>query len=277
MPQSHNILLALPCLCAMGLAGCTPPAENAAWRYHHGYVLMLPGVEGGTWMLAGTIQGLRDAGVPNAIEAIEWGDRPFMSIPNLIDEPRNRRRARVIAETLVQTGRRYPEAPRTLIGFSGGGGLAAFVAEALPDDRPIDRIIMIAAALAPDYDLCPALEHTKLGLVSFNSGLDMVMLGLGTSVWGTMDRTPTESAGKVGFNTEALPCDASRIEQVFWRSEWIRLGHDGGHGGWLARDWAREVLAAYIPTKDVSTSEASGDHTIGMMRLAPMTVRTGTE
>lgn len=248
--------------------GCNPPAENPAWRYHHGYVLMLPGVEGGTWMFANTIKGLRDAGIANAIEAVEWGERPFHSIPNLIDEPANRRRAEIIAATLADVRQHYPESPLTLIGYSGGGGLAAFVAETLPGELMLDRIILIAPALAPEYDLCPTLSRARLGVVSFSSELDLFILGFGTSIHGTMDRKQTEAAGKVGFQTEAWPCDAEMLEQIFWKQEWIWLGHDGTHDGWLTRAWVREVLADYIPTCEPAGDDAPSR--TEPMRLAPL-------
>ena len=46
------------------------------------------------------------------------------------------------------------------------------------------------------------------------------------------------------------PSGDARVEkgltQVPWRRAWTRLGHLGGHIGWLSRRWTREVLAPYL-------------------------------
>ncbi|MBI4582177.1 MAG: hypothetical protein HY718_20950 [Planctomycetes bacterium] len=71
--------------------------------------------------------------------------------------------------------------------------------------------------------------------------------GLGTELFGTMDRQKTASAGYIGFrdgNDQLLKC--AGLQQIAWTPAWRRLGHGGDHIGYLARPWAREVLAPLL-------------------------------
>jgi pimeloyl-ACP methyl ester carboxylesterase len=208
---------------------------------------LLPGIDGRAAQFRWCVPGLRDAGITHTVEVIEWGNGPFRNMKNLTDLPANRAHARSIAERIAAYQRAHPDEPITLIGYSGGGGLALLVAEALPDDVLLDRIILIAAAISPDYDLSMAISRARRGLVNFYSSRDAFVLGAGTRTFGTIDRRYTESAGYVGF-TDAeggLRCRAG-LTQIPWIQDWCKLGHDGGHIGWLARAWSREVLAAII-------------------------------
>jgi len=230
----------------LALSGCGVPDEIAPAQLDRGYVAMLPGVEGSDWQLRGVFRGLRDAGLDGAIEVMEWGDWPMASLRNLTSYERNRRRAKGIADRLAAYGREHPERPITLIGYSGGGGVALFVAEALPDDVRLHRLILVAAAISPAYDLTRALARCDR-LVSFHSTSDWLLVGVGTRVFGTIDRQRTVSAGFVGFLDEAGAARAlPRLEQVAWRPAWLKHGHYGGHIGYLARPWARAVLARYV-------------------------------
>ncbi|GMV97755.1 MAG: alpha/beta fold hydrolase [Phycisphaerae bacterium] len=228
-------------------AGCAAHPELRIEQLSRGYVVMLPGVESSAWQFAGVVKGLREAGVDQAIDVVEWGDRSSGSISNLTDFRRNQERAVAIAFRITGYQRCYPAAPITLIGYSGGGGLAVLVAEALPDDVQLDRIILIGAAISPDHDLTKAIAHCRRGLVNFYSERDWFMLGWGTSTFGTIDRKKTESAGRRGFLTpEGALREEPGLIQIAWNDRWSALGHNGGHIGWLARPWAQEVLARHV-------------------------------
>ena len=140
--------------------------------------------------------------------------------------------------------------PLILVGYSGGGGMALLIAEALPREVILDRLILIGAAMSPTYDLTKVLAKTR-ELVCFYSEQDWFILGLGTRTFGTIDRRHGDSAGRVGFHdAQGHLLQAPKLRQVPWGSEWRRLGHDGGHVGWLSGEWAREVLA-----KEVTSNE----------------------
>jgi hypothetical protein len=111
----------------------------------------------------------------------------------------------------------------------------------------VDRIVLIGAALSPDYDLTDALSHCRRGIVSFYSRRDWLMLGVGTKMFGTIDRRRTVSAGRIGFlGTDGEPARFEGLTQVAWTDAWRDLGHGGGHFGWLARRWVRDVLAPHL-------------------------------
>jgi pimeloyl-ACP methyl ester carboxylesterase len=230
------------------LTGCnTPPRPMLPEQKDRGYIVMLPGAESGASMFAGTVCGLREAGIDQAIEIIEWGDRPFQTIQNLVGIEANRKRARDIASRFIEYHQEHPGRPMTLIGFSAGGGLALMAAEDVPDDLVLDRIILMAAAVSPGYDLTGALRHSRRDLISFYSGNDWLMIGLGTRIFGTVDRVKTDSAGHVGFREkDGTLLQTDGLIQIPWTPDWRRLGNDGGHRGWLAEKWAREVLAPLL-------------------------------
>jgi pimeloyl-ACP methyl ester carboxylesterase len=265
-----TVVLTLCC----GLAGCTQPEPPSRAQLERGYVVLLPGVEGGTWHLTDTVRGLRDGGVDQALDPVEWGQRPFGSLTNLTDLAANRQWARKIAELIIQYRTEYPTRPITLVGFSGGGGLAVLVAEALPENVKLDRLILIGAALSPDYDLSKPLAHTNGKLINFYSELDWLPLGIGTAWFGTIDRKYTASAGRVGFrDLDNKLIAGDRVEQVGWRPDWIRLGHDGAHIGWLWRAWAREVLAPYILAAAESQPASATQPHEGLPATLPATHR----
>jgi hypothetical protein len=88
-------------------------------------------------------------------------------------------------------------------------------------------------------------------IVVFSSPLDLVILGAGTWLFGTIDRVHSSGAGLVGF---AVPgrdeVDAERtgqyrkLRQVRWRPRMVALGHLGGHFG---ADHPRFLLEWVVP------------------------------
>jgi hypothetical protein len=229
------------------LAGCVRPDIPRPERLDRGCIFMLPGIEGTAWQLGGPVKGLRQAGIDQTIERIAWGKHPFRQLHNLSALDENRKIAEGIAQRIAAYRAAQPGAPIVLVGYSGGGGLAALTAESLPDDVVLDRVVLIAAALSPCYDLSRVVSHTRRGVVNFYSPRDWLILGCGTRVFGTIDRQRTSSAGRIGFRDAAgRVIQSSQLTQICWRPEWIKLGHCGGHVGWLSTPWAREILAPQL-------------------------------
>lgn len=226
------------------LPGCFHPEPIRPGQFQRGYVLLLPGVECTTQSMEGIYCGLRDGGVQSAIDLDIWGYRPFGTFRNLPAYELNRQRANRIAQKLAACAREHPNSPITIVGFSGGGAMALFAAEALPDGCTIDRIILLGAAISPGYDPRPALAKCRRGMINFYSEKDWFMAGWATETFGTMDRVKSHTAGRRGFcspSGESLAMPG--LTQTAWHPDWQRLGHRGGHSGWLARNWAREILA----------------------------------
>src|SRR5262249_57318916 len=91
----------------------------------------------------------------------------------------------------------------------------------------------------------------KRGVVVFWSPLDLMILGVITRLFGTIDGVRTRGAGLVSF---AVPgpdepdgprrCQYAKLRQVCWRPRMARLGHLGGH---FAPEHPRFLRACVVP------------------------------
>ncbi|MFQ5491662.1 MAG: hypothetical protein ACE5GE_13170 [Phycisphaerae bacterium] len=208
-----------------------------------GRIVILPGIEGGGWPLRGMVKGLLDAGIRADITVEPWASRSWWMLGRLMNLDANRQLAERLAAKLADLRHRYPDEPITLIGLSGGAGLAVLVAEALPADVQLDRMVLIGAAISPRRDLAAALKRCRNGLLNFYSQADWLFLGLGTLIFGTIDRCHTFSAGLTGWRGAGDEAARGAVHQIPWKPAWLAVGHHGGHLGWLSRGWARSVLA----------------------------------
>lgn len=227
--------------------GCFQPEIPSVEQLARGYVLLLPGVESYGFHHLALVRGLREGGLDRAAQINEWGYKPFGTFPNLMSLELNRQRAARLAGALADYRKQYPKAPISIVGYSGGGAIALFIAEALPGEVVLDRIILLGAAISPQYDLGPALARTRCGIVNFYSESDWFMAGWATETFGTMDRKKTSTAGRTGFrDVQGALLEHDQLVQVAWRREWRSLGHSGDHSGWRSQEWARAVLAPYL-------------------------------
>lgn len=226
-------------------------------EYNRGLIWMFPGVEGGAWILADPYRALRDAGVSSAIEFHDWTPL-FGTFDNLMSYERNRHDAARVAVHIAQYAREHPAAPIDLIGYSGGGGMAVMVAEAIPEDVAIRNILLVQPAISREYDLSRALRPVRGKLVNFYAPSDWFILGAGTSTFGTMDRKFGPSAGKDGFVVErAVPRAELRphFEQRCWKWDDLAIGHAGTHASIISYAWNRRVVAPYLHDPDPTTSQ----------------------
>lgn len=237
---------------SISCAGCCNPPGPTARQAERGLVWLLPGIEGRPWRLSWAHAAFRDAGVDSEIRVFDWGWLPFDPLRNLTDYEGNLEKAAGIADQIVAYRQQHREGPIDLVGYSGGGGLAIMVAEALPEDLRLRNVILAQPALSPDYDLTPALSHIDGKLVNFHSPYDWLMLGIGTTLFGTMDRKEVASAGKVGFDLELAARDSAlrqKVEQRGWKAEMIGSGHFGNHLSILSYWWNKRYLAPYLLTE----------------------------
>src|SRR5690606_24574530 len=157
------------------------------------------------------------------IEVPRWGAAP-MPLRHSRTHERYRDWARASAREIAEWREAHPADPFYLVGYSGGGGMAVLVVDALPAGVEIDRLILIAPAISPAYPLERNVLPKVTGLVvSYASERDL-QVGWGTRTFGTIDRERVDSAGAVGFTA-----DDDKVVQWRWSPSARELGHRGSH------------------------------------------------
>jgi pimeloyl-ACP methyl ester carboxylesterase len=217
--------------------GIRQPRTLDASLLPEGLTIILPGIEAESIFTYGMCDGLQDGGVPGAIRVFNWG-MPFPGgyLANLTWVDRNRRRAADLAREIVAYQDAYPGRPVHLVAQSGGAGIAVFVAEALPEGRTVDGIVLLGGALSPEYNLSKALRRTRKGILNSYSEKDSFILGWGTTFFGTTDRRFGKACGCVGFrkpeglNKEEDRLYEEKLTQLAWCVEMAdSCHHFGGH------------------------------------------------
>lgn len=224
-----------------------------------GLVLVLGGVGGLDLCGFSLRRAARAARLPSAVEVVVWGHGFGRWYSDLSDVANLRDQARRVAERIRGYRAEHPGEPVFLVGKSGGAGVAAGALERL-DAESVERAILLEPALSPRYDLAPALRAVRREMVVFTSPMDVMILGVGTRLFGTIDRVRTFGAGLTGF---ALPGpdepDAGRarqyakLRQVRWTPRMIGRGHLGGHFGadqpWFLRAQVIPLLREEPPAE----------------------------
>src|SRR5439155_3494998 len=103
-----------------------------------------------------------------------WGV-PLGGLANLMRREHNLAQAAEFAQQLAAYARANPGAAIQLAGYSGGGGMALMVAEALPADVRLRKIVLVHAAVSRDYDLCKVLSHLDGDIINLHSTADSVV------------------------------------------------------------------------------------------------------
>jgi hypothetical protein len=210
--------------------------DGAASR-PRGLVLVADGVGGLNLCGIGLRYVMSAERLPYAVDLFPWGHGFGRWYADLTDVANRDARARSIAETVQRFRADQPRDPVFLIAKSGGAGVVVKALELL-DDRAVERVVLLAPALSPAYDLTRALQAVHREIVVFWSPLDLFVLGVGTRLFGTTDRVKTISAGLVGFHRP--PADqpepgrrgrSGQLRQVRWRIGMAATGHFGGHVG----------------------------------------------
>ena len=157
-------------------------------------------------------------------------------------------KAQKVADFITDRVRRQPGLEFILCGHSGGTGIAVWALEKLPDDVKIDKLILLASALSPGYDLSKALSHVRGACYSFCSENDILVLGTGTRMLGTIDGKQTEAAGYFGFifPPTADPRQYDKLIQKPYDKSWMQYRNFGDHMGCMVRPFARAVIAPLV-------------------------------
>jgi pimeloyl-ACP methyl ester carboxylesterase len=174
-------------------------------------------------------------GLPHDVRDFVWQHGTGHFLKDLQDTDYLVDRAAELAVEVRRVKAADPDRPVYLIGKSAGAAIVLFAAEQLPP-ASIERMILLSAAVSANFDLRPALRATRNEVVSFHSCYDWLVLGVGTTEFGTADRVHGKSAGLYGFIKPAdmTPEDAAlyrRLVQVPWSIDMMSGLNLGGHQG----------------------------------------------
>ena len=208
-------------------------------RMENGLIVILPGIEGCSSINESIARGLVAAELSHSIQIIDWRRfRPWNPL-HLAMQRHNRTQARVVADLIIKYQRNFPGQPVHLIGHSAGAGMALFVLENLQENQAVTSVTLMAAAVSRRFDVTSLLSRTKAGIWNFYSPLDLPTVGLGTIIFGTMDRRHSISAGALGFitsdsNSLSNTCDSKampKLHQIGFQKSMARSWNFGGHFG----------------------------------------------
>lgn len=210
-------------------------------------LIHLPGIGGEMSIDHHLVNGLRDGGVADSYQIIDWtgSDRGPRALGNL---KRHREQAERVAKKIEAIYRADPRTPIILVGHSAGTGIAVWALEDLPPEVHIRTLLMLASALSPQYDLTAALRHVDGHAMALYSDHDAIILGAGTTVFGTFDRVKTPAAGFVGFQVprHGKTKEYDKLIQLPYDPDWAKLGNPGDHIGPTGRRFAKAVLAPLL-------------------------------
>jgi hypothetical protein len=215
-------------------------SQHASIRQDHasrGLVMVVGGVGGLDWCGMALRHLIKTTRLPYTVQLVSWGLGFGRWYADLTDVGNRDANARIIADTIRRYRDSHPALPVFLVAKSGGSGVAVMALEWLDADA-VERVVLLAPALSPDYDLTAALRAVRHEIVAFWSPFDLLVLGAGTRLFGTIDRVKTVGAGLVGFRAPArLAGDAAgggqyrKLRQVRWHPRMAASGYFGGHMG----------------------------------------------
>jgi pimeloyl-ACP methyl ester carboxylesterase len=233
----RNLLALSVTLCVTALANASAPVEveSTEQKEKKGVVFIVGGVGGFDIIGAASQWELPRSGVRHEIRDFVWTHGWGQFLRDLQDRPHMLQKGEELAEEVKKFRKDNPCRPVYLVGKSGGAGVVLAAAELLPE-ASVERIILLSAAVSPNHDLRPAFRAARAEVVSFHSPYDQMILGWGTSYFGTIDRIYGPSAGLHGFNVPGYlsPEDRAlydRLVQVPWNTNMILEGHFGNHVG----------------------------------------------
>lgn len=189
---------------------------------------------------------LREGGCPHAMETFDWTDGRD-GLRALWYAQESTAPAERLARRIETLAREAPDAPIDLTADSSGCGVALDAIGQLPADVRVRTVILSSPALSRAYDLGPALAHVDGRVVAFRSSRDWLILGWGTSLFGTVDGKREAGAGRIGFDPPADASARAKLVQIDYDPAWSdAYGHGGGHAQSLEPRFAQGYLAPLL-------------------------------
>lgn len=183
--------------------------------------------------------------VPLRVETVVWSHGYGRMLADHVDHCNHLEEGRRLAANIAAVMQSCPERGVYLVGHSSGAAVVLAAAEASPPGS-IERIVLLAPAVAHKYDLRPALRCVRQGIDVFISRRDVGALVLGTGVAGTADRRLAAASGHVGF-TPILSCPGdellyAKLRIHHWDPSVAWSGNRGSHYGALEPGFVRAYV-----------------------------------
>jgi hypothetical protein len=175
---------------------------------------------------------LADAHMPLKVESFAWSHGAGRVLADLHGHDHQQAKGHELAQWILNYRKLSPTGKVYVVCHSSGTAVVLAAASLLPAGS-VERIVILAPAVAPKCDLRPALRCARLGVDSFHSQNDSI--GLVLAVMGNADGQFLVSAGSVGFTSPAAvgADDAlyQNLRQHAWDWEMCKTGYFGGHFG----------------------------------------------
>ena len=214
-------------------------------------VLIADGVGGFDLTSYGLRHVVGQGGGDQLVRAVAWGHGWGRWHADLSNVANQRAGSQALAGQVLAWREKYPDRPAFLVGKSGGTGIAVGALELLPE-RAVEAAFLLAPALSPRYNLAPALRAVAREVVVFWSPLDGIILGLGTWLFGTVDRVHSVGAGLIGFrpprdlDSAGQRLYEARLRQVRWTVAMAASGNLGGHAGTDNPAFLRKYVVPFL-------------------------------
>lgn len=181
--------------------------------------------------------------MPVSVRRYEWSHGMGRGLADMVDTNHSQQEARRLAADINWYRANYPAFPVVVVGYSAGAFVSLEAMRFVPPGS-VDNLVLIAPAVAANYNLGPALLASRRGIDVFSSEQDTLFLGLGTAVVGTADgKNGVPPAGRVGFDMQD-----PRIRDHAWNPSVAWTGNHGSHSGPLQPDYLKAyVLPTFLP------------------------------
>jgi len=193
-------------------------------------------------------QGMTDAGFKGIMQAYRWQTGAGFAVDHLSSPDYKRNVAKGLADKVARHHERYPDDPIYLGGLSAGCAVVLYALEELPANVSVDQVVLLSNSASAGFDLGRALPHVRGRIYNCTSDRDAVLRDLAAN-FGTADgkQVGTAIAGLIGLGGGRY---GDKVQNIAWRPEFAKYGHNGGHTDVVAAAFvARYVAPLFVPAR----------------------------
>lgn len=219
-----------------------------------GTIFLVGGINDVWLVRVGWGHGLTRAALPHQIEHFRWqqGVIASMTFADLWRTEHHKQSGARLASMIVSAQQQHG-GPVHVMAHSAGTAITTYALEQLPAEHPVVSAVFVGSALSPTYDLSRAMSRCRAGILSVESWLDCVFLGIGTCMLGSCDRRFGPAAGMTGFVKE---CPG--LHRLRWHPRFVRQGWVGGHITQASPWFIEKTIAAWIRQAEASVEPGFG-------------------